>query len=127
MLLASLTVLPIAMCLGLDLQEWIAVLINLRYVSRPPRQDCVMLTYFVVISVRARTPEDIFLASTAIGAALGAYVGALPIPLDWDRPWQQWPLTCVYGSLAGHALGIIASVMVTAWLKPRAIHQVKAE
>uniref|UniRef100_K3WLC7 Uncharacterized protein n=1 Tax=Globisporangium ultimum (strain ATCC 200006 / CBS 805.95 / DAOM BR144) TaxID=431595 RepID=K3WLC7_GLOUD len=65
-LLASLTVLPVAMCLGLDLQEWIAVLINLR----------------------ARTLEDIYLASTAIGAVLGAYVGALPIPLDWDRPWQ---------------------------------------
>jgi len=34
----------------------------------------------------------------AAGASLGAWLGAFPIPLDWDRAWQAWPLTCVIGS-----------------------------
>jgi len=37
----------------------------------------------------------------ALCCLLGAWIGALPIPLDWDRPWQTWPLTCVVGSLLG--------------------------
>lgn len=40
------------------------------------------------VSSRAHDAQEMYLASTSIGAALGAYAGALPIPLDWDRPWQ---------------------------------------
>ena len=36
----------------------------------------------------------------ALAGFLGAWLGAIPIPLDWDRPWQAWPLTCVLGTLA---------------------------
>jgi len=32
---------------------------------------------------------------------VGAWLGAFPIPLDWDRSWQTWPLTCVIGALFG--------------------------
>ena len=32
--------------------------------------------------------QELYLVCSSIGAMLGAYVGALPIPLDWDRPWQ---------------------------------------
>ncbi|XP_018024776.1 phosphatidylinositol-glycan biosynthesis class F protein isoform X2 [Hyalella azteca] len=39
----------------------------------------------------------------AVLVLLGAWLGALPIPLDWDRPWQTWPLTCTIGSLLGEA------------------------
>ena len=35
------------------------------------------------------------------GAILGSWLGAFPIPLDWDRPWQAWPLTCVIGCYSG--------------------------
>ncbi|XP_042867755.1 uncharacterized protein LOC122250428 [Penaeus japonicus] len=34
-------------------------------------------------------------------ALLGAWFGALPIPLDWDTPWQVWPLTCSIGAVIG--------------------------
>ncbi|KAK0735616.1 putative mitochondrial carrier protein [Apiosordaria backusii] len=27
-----------------------------------------------------------------VGALVGAWLGAVPIPLDWDREWQRWPL-----------------------------------
>ncbi|GAB9465309.1 hypothetical protein Gpo141_00002720 [Globisporangium polare] len=96
-LLASLALVPAAVCLGPNVQDLVAVLINLRAHSR----------------------EELLLASSAIGATLGAYLGALPIPLDWDRPWQQWPLTCVYGALAGHALGLVAGTSASLWwLRP---------
>jgi hypothetical protein len=48
---------------------------------------------------------DLLLRCQAIGALLGAWLGAFPIPLDWDRPWQAWPVTCVYGSLFGFLFG----------------------
>ncbi|KAL5601175.1 hypothetical protein BROUX41_005980 [Berkeleyomyces rouxiae] len=39
------------------------------------------------------------------GGLLGAWLGAVPIPLDWDREWQKWPVTIVCGIYLGAALG----------------------
>ncbi|GFW70903.1 phosphatidylinositol-glycan biosynthesis class F protein [Trichonephila clavipes] len=35
---------------------------------------------------------------------IGAWVGAFPIPLDWDRPWQTWPVTCCIGASLGNSV-----------------------
>lgn len=40
-----------------------------------------------------------------VGAVLGAWLGAVPIPLDWDREWQKWPVTIVVGLYAGSCIG----------------------
>ncbi|KAG9201285.1 Glycosylphosphatidylinositol (GPI) anchor assembly protein [Epicoccum nigrum] len=40
-----------------------------------------------------------------IGTVVGAWLGAVPVPLDWDREWQQWPVTIVTGAYVGYALG----------------------
>ena len=32
----------------------------------------------------------------------GAWAGAVPIPLDWDTPWQVWPISCCLAAVAGH-------------------------
>lgn len=32
----------------------------------------------------------------------GAWLGAFVIPLDWDRPWQVWPVPCCVGALMGY-------------------------
>ncbi|KAF2011447.1 GPI-anchor biosynthesis protein-like protein [Aaosphaeria arxii CBS 175.79] len=40
-----------------------------------------------------------------IGTMLGAWLGAVPIPLDWDREWQKWPITIVTGAYIGFAVG----------------------
>lgn len=44
-----------------------------------------------------------------LGAVVGAWVGAVPIPLDWDREWQKWPVTIIaglyIGAVAGKVLG----------------------
>ncbi|PSN45698.1 hypothetical protein C0J52_11949 [Blattella germanica] len=31
----------------------------------------------------------------------GAWLGAFVIPLDWDRPWQEWPIPCSTGAMLG--------------------------
>ncbi|EPY52021.1 pig-F [Schizosaccharomyces cryophilus OY26] len=43
----------------------------------------------------------------AWGPIIGAWLGAIPIPLDWDRPWQAWPITIVVGSFIGHLVATI--------------------
>jgi GPI ethanolamine phosphate transferase 2/3 subunit F len=43
-----------------------------------------------------------------VGAVLGAWLGAVPIPLDWDREWQKWPVTILCGIWLGYILGKIA-------------------
>ena len=30
-----------------------------------------------------------------------ADLGQVPIPLDWDREWQKWPVTIVTGAYIG--------------------------
>ncbi|CAJ2502711.1 Uu.00g101050.m01.CDS01 [Anthostomella pinea] len=40
-----------------------------------------------------------------IGASVGAWLGAVPIPLDWDREWQKWPVTILCGIYAGYVVG----------------------
>ena len=49
------------------------------------------------------------LKQNAFGAVSGAWLGAIPIPLDWDRPWQVWPLTCVLGCFLSSLLTYIWS------------------
>ncbi|GFF33118.1 glycosylphosphatidylinositol anchor biosynthesis protein 11 [Aspergillus udagawae] len=50
----------------------------------------------------------------ALGTALGAWLGAVPIPLDWDRPWQAFPITILTGAYIGFAVGSV--VCRSSWL-----------
>lgn len=56
---------------------------------------------------------ELVLLVPALGAIAGCWLGALPIPLDWDRPWQAWPTTCVVGTIGGHAIGSIIAMGVS--------------
>lgn len=40
-----------------------------------------------------------------VGTMVGGWVGAIPIALDWDREWQKWPCTVVWGAVLGWAVG----------------------
>lgn len=33
---------------------------------------------------------------------LGTWLSAFVLPLDWDRPWQAWPIPCIVGALLGY-------------------------
>ncbi|CAE6433589.1 unnamed protein product [Rhizoctonia solani] len=61
----------------------------------------------------ARSPVDRAVVFPAIGAIIGCWLGALPMPLDWDRPWQAWPLTSAYMAVIGHLIGSGASLAVS--------------
>ena len=52
-----------------------------------------------------RSKLEANLVNVAFGAVIGAWCGALVIPLDWDRWWQEWPLSCCFGSLVGSLFG----------------------
>lgn len=51
-----------------------------------------------------RAPLDETFGGLA-GALVGAWLGAVPIPLDWDRDWQRWPVTILVGIYGGYVLG----------------------
>jgi len=51
-----------------------------------------------------------------IGTMVGCWCGCIPIALDWDRPWQAWPLTPSYGSVLGYVLGSLYALVVSSVL-----------
>jgi hypothetical protein len=60
--------------------------------------------------LREFEPADLLWVLGGWGASLGAWCGAMVIPLDWDRPWQKWPIPCVAGAVAGFGVGGVAAV-----------------
>lgn len=56
---------------------------------------------------------------SAVGAVLGTWVGVFPIPLDWDRDWQQWPITLVTGAYVGATVGSFASAVARGVLREK--------
>ncbi|KAL3217862.1 hypothetical protein MRX96_031968 [Rhipicephalus microplus] len=48
------------------------------------------------------------------GALFGAWIGAVALVLDWDRPWQQWPTPCVVGSLLFRGPALMAAGCIMA-------------
>ncbi|KZT00720.1 uncharacterized protein LAESUDRAFT_665530 [Laetiporus sulphureus 93-53] len=65
-----------------------------------------------------RTPLERTMVYPAIGAMLGCWSGAIPIGLDWDRPWQAWPLTPAFGAIFGYIAGSLTALVtsVVTWL-----------
>nr|BAE21363.1 unnamed protein product [Mus musculus] len=45
----------------------------------------------------------------------GAWLGAFPIPLDWERPWQVWPISCTLGATFGYVAGLVISPLWIYW------------
>ncbi|CAH3122798.1 unnamed protein product [Porites lobata] len=64
------------------------------------------------------TPEAYFQCSI-LCTLIGAWLGAFPIPLDWDRPWQVWPIPCVIGAIVGYIIGLGAAVVMFAMNEKR--------
>lgn len=49
--------------------------------------------------------------NNAIMAVFGGWVGAIVIPLDWNTPWQEWPIPCYLGVIGGYILSNVLTVM----------------
>ncbi|KAK3596007.1 hypothetical protein CHS0354_032526 [Potamilus streckersoni] len=78
---------PGLMTCGVNLDEWSRL-----YVLSSPEYGVEVVAYW-----------------TSLCSIFGAWLGAFPIPLDWDRPWQVWPISCVLGTLGGYIIGLILS------------------
>ncbi|KAI0634329.1 GPI biosynthesis protein family Pig-F-domain-containing protein [Trametes polyzona] len=63
-----------------------------------------------------RTPIERALVYPAVGALMGCWAGAIPIGLDWERPWQAWPLTPVFGAVGGYIVGSLVALVTSATL-----------
>ncbi|KAJ7608428.1 GPI biosynthesis protein family Pig-F-domain-containing protein [Roridomyces roridus] len=61
-----------------------------------------------------RTPIERALLYSAVGTLVGAWLGTIPIALDWDRPWQAWPLTPAFGAILGYILASLGALTVSA-------------
>lgn len=72
----------------------------------------------------AKSREEFWMRNLAWGTIAGAWLGAIPIPLDWDRWWQRWPITCLVSALIGAGLSVIVSQL---WLRVRWQRQKAAE
>lgn len=59
----------------------------------------LMIRLFVYRDLTSRFER--ILVGIAHGCVVGAWFGALVIPLDWDRWWQQWPVSCSFGAIFG--------------------------
>nr|XP_022324423.1 phosphatidylinositol-glycan biosynthesis class F protein-like [Crassostrea virginica] len=88
-LLASTAVFPGLCILGLNLSNWVRVF----------SQNGADLG-----------PESVVQIS-AVSSIIGAWLGAFPIPLDWDRDWQEWPITCMVGNLLGYMTGLLIAAV----------------
>ncbi|CAN6980325.1 unnamed protein product [Brassica rapa subsp. trilocularis] len=53
----------------------------------------------------------------AYGAIIGGWFGAWPMPLDWERPWQEWPICVCYGAIGGYIVGQILSLCAMFFLR----------
>lgn len=53
----------------------------------------------------AETRLETLVLYPTVGALIGAWLGAIPMALDWDRPWQAWPLAPLVASLLGFVVG----------------------
>ena len=42
----------------------------------------------ILFQQQYNTEIERYCAALTISSTAGLYLGALPIPLDWDRPWQ---------------------------------------
>lgn len=65
-------------------------------------------------------PLDRCLYYNTILTLVGAWVGAFPIPLDWDRDWQVWPISCCLGAVSG---SVLSNMLGAITLYSRVSHQ----
>ncbi|KAJ7291448.1 GPI biosynthesis protein family Pig-F-domain-containing protein [Mycena rebaudengoi] len=102
LLISILTILPPAYTLGFPLASNTSTLLNRMTWTR------------VFAEFSTRTPVERAMLYPAIGAILGCWLGVIPIALDWDRPWQAWPLTPAFCAVVGYILASLAALTASA-------------
>lgn len=65
--------------------------------------------YRILAHFKPEESLDALVSLPAYGSVVGAWIGAWPMPLDWERPWQEWPICVTYGTVIGYLIGVLAS------------------
>ncbi|XP_031439196.1 phosphatidylinositol-glycan biosynthesis class F protein [Clupea harengus] len=102
-LLSTMTTLRCLCMMGPNVQAWIRVF----------SRDGAMSVW------------DTSLQITTGCSVLGAWLGAFPIPLDWDRPWQVWPVSCTLGATVGFLTGLLVAPVWIHWHRKQLIYKSK--
>ncbi|KAG8224995.1 hypothetical protein J437_LFUL006006 [Ladona fulva] len=66
----------------------------------------------VILGMEPQSSIGKMVQRNVYGTLLGTWFGAFFIPLDWDKPWQEWPITCALGGLFGFTFSNIMSMCV---------------
>lgn len=61
------------------------------------------------IENRPKTLLQLYSQRIAWGSLLGSWLGAIVIPLDWDRWWQRFPFPCLFGLFIATLLGALTA------------------
>jgi phosphatidylinositol glycan class F len=72
-----------------------------------PHRNPLTIIDRVLLKNEFESRAEKLLTNLAYGAIVGAWLGALVIPLDWDRWWQEWPVSCVMGATVGSICGVL--------------------
>ncbi|KAI9319794.1 GPI biosynthesis protein Pig-F [Dichotomocladium elegans] len=77
------------------------------FTALAPSNPAIWIKTFVQHS--PTTTPEIFAYSQLVCTLSGAWIGAIVLPLDWERDWQVWPISCVISTYLGHAVGVVAA------------------
>jgi hypothetical protein len=59
----------------------------------------------------ARSAFEMSASWAGMCSIVGVWLGACLIPLDWDEPWQKWPITLIHGGSLGFVVGHVVAYM----------------
>lgn len=99
--LSLLSFYPASFILGTDVKSWLRIFIH----NSP------------------QTFTEAALYCQGMMAIFGAWLGSIVIPLDWDRPWQAWPVPSVLGAFLFYMIGTIVGLVVSIVMRQRAVRR----
>jgi hypothetical protein len=126
-----LTFYPASFVLGTDLKSWQRIFIHNRYYYPTDHEGNSSIAYLIVniisngsflcIFGSPQTYTEAALYSQGMLAIFGAWLGSIVIPLDWDRPWQAWPVPCVLGAFLFYSIGAVTGLVVSVLMRRQAL------
>ena len=65
------------------------------------------------------SPLGVCVLFSSLGSLIGALLTGLAVILDWNEPWQKFPLPNTFGAIFGESCGIILSLAIYLLIKDR--------
>ncbi|XDA74031.1 hypothetical protein R6Z07F_004250 [Ovis aries] len=119
-ILSTFTTVPCLCLLGPNFKAWLRIFSrNGRKKHRACEENGTEAQHSETSSVthhkRVTSVWENSLQITTISSFVGIWLGAFPIPLDWGRPWQEWPISCTLGATFGYVAGLVISPLWIYW------------